>query len=357
MFDRNQRFFLRYIKMMRSRLVYIILSFIVSAGLIWLLISRIDTKDLFQTLAEIYWPALLAFAAISFCAAILRAWRYQWLLRLYSVKPGQIFLVTLIRNLFVDLLPARVGSLSYIYILNKRLNFPFEAATSSFLLSVVFDFITLSPFLILAILAVGLGTSIVSSTHLLGFAVVFLFFISLITWKLRQVCLFLIKIFQFLLQKFKLIDREWSKNAIKKLHSTVICIQETQKNKIFWPVFFLSFGIRLLKYTSLHFLLYSLVKSRGFILSGMSIWKTILGITGAELTSVLPVKGIAGFGTWESAWALTFRLMKFQPDIAIISGIGVHLITNIFEYSLGIISILILLFPFLGKKELKKNNS
>jgi hypothetical protein len=89
----------------------------------------------------------------------------------------------------------------------------------------------------------------------------------------------------------------------------------------------------------------------------MSIWKTILGITGAELTSVLPVKGIAGFGTWESAWALTFQLMKFQPDIAIISGIGVHLITNIFEYSLGIISILILLLPFLRKKELKKNNS
>jgi len=75
-----------------------------------------------------------------------------------------------------------------------------------------------------------------------------------------------------------------------------------------------------------------------------------LGLSGAELTSALPIKGLAGFGTWESAWALTFRLMDFDPRLAVISGIGVHLITNVFEYSLGLGSILILAWPYLRKK-------
>jgi hypothetical protein len=82
----------------------------------------------------------------------------------------------------------------------------------------------------------------------------------------------------------------------------------------------------------------------------LSFWKTILGTTGAELTSALPVKGLGGFGTWESAWALTFRLMDFDPELAILSGIGVHLLTNLFEYTLGIAAVLVLVFPLLNIK-------
>jgi hypothetical protein len=98
-------------------------------------------------------------------------------------------------------------------------------------------------------------------------------------------------------------------------------------------------------------LLLSLLKNHGYTLSNLSLWKTILGITGAEMTGALPIKGIAGFGTWESGWALTFQLMDFEQRIAILSGIGVHLISNIFEYSLGILSILILSLPFLNRKK------
>ena len=106
----------------------------------------------------------------------------------------------------------------------------------------------------------------------------------------------------------------------------------------------------LAKYGSLYFLLFSLLQNHGFSFANLSFWKTILGITGAEMTGALPIKGIAGFGTWASGWALTFQLMDFEQRIAILSGIGVHLISNIFEYSLGILSIIILTLPFLNRK-------
>jgi hypothetical protein len=43
--------------------------------------------------------------------------------------------------------------------------------------------------------------------------------------------------------------------------------------------------------------------------------------------------------------------MDFEQRIAILSGIGVHLISNLFEYSLGILSILFLTLPFLNRKK------
>ena len=106
-----------------------------------------------------------------------------------------------------------------------------------------------------------------------------------------------------------------------------------------------SLAIRLAKYISVFALFYGLLRSRGLTLAELSFSRFILGISGAELTSALPVKGLAGFGTWESGWALSFRLMNFDTSLAVLSGIGVHLLTNTFEYSLGIGSILILAWP------------
>jgi uncharacterized membrane protein YbhN (UPF0104 family) len=336
--------------MAKNKVFYIFLSFAISVFLIAFLLSKIETEDVLQTFSQIYYPGLLVFVIIAFTATVLRAWRYKWLLKPQPISWGNIFLVTLIRNLFVDLLPMRIGSLSYIYVLNKRLNFPFEFATSSFVVAIVFDFLTLSPFLLLAIFAVGIGTTSVSTTAVLAVALAFFLIVFLVLWKIIPLFAFFRNIYQKILRVFRFEKRKWAEISVEKIDSTVVCLEQIKKKKIFWPIFSISFLIRLAKYSALYFLLFSLLRSHGFFLKNLSFWKTILGITGAELSSALPIKGIAGFGTWESAWAITFRLMDFEQRLAIISGIGVHLLTNLFEYSLGIISILILAFPLLRKK-------
>jgi hypothetical protein len=63
------------------------------------------------------------------------------------------------------------------------------------------------------------------------------------------------------------------------------------------------------------------------------------------MTGYLPIKGIGGFGTWESGWALTLMLLGFEKKTAILSS-GIHLVTNLFEYMLGLMSIFILALPF-----------
>lgn len=336
--------------MTRNRIFYIGLSFVATVVLFWFLLSQIDVNDLKITFARIDRLALLGFMAVSLTAGILRAVRYKWLLHPEPIAFGKIFLVTLIRNLFVDLLPARIGSLSYIYILNKRLNFLFETAASTFVVAFVFDFLTLSPFLVLSIFAVGIGSSSVSSSTFLIASLLFFLAVFFIIWKLVPLFHFALRILNFLFKLFHAQERSFAQTTNKKVRLTIKSLGKIQERRIYWPLFLLSLAMRFAKYASLHVLLFSLLRSHGFGLRDLSLWKTILGITGAEFTSVLPIKGLGGFGTWESAWALTFKLMNFDPGLAIISGIGVHVITNLFEYALGILSILILALPFIKNR-------
>lgn len=335
----------------KNKLLYTLLSCAISAILIWLLLSQIESKDLIQTFSRIYYPALFSYMAIALVGTGLRAWRYKWLLHPHHIGWGNILLVTLIRNLFVDLLPARVGSLSYIYILNKRLNYSFEESTSTFVMAIIFDFITLSPFLVISLFVVGFNTSALPSSILLLISLLFFIIICFILLKITETFSYLLKASRFLMRTFRIESKEWARISIEKIQSTKDHLSQIKKRKIFWQISFLSLFIRLAKYCSVYFLLFSILRSHDFTLKNLSFWKVILGSAGGNLTDVLPIKGIAGFGTWESAWALIFKMMNFEPRLAILSGIGVHLITNLFEYSLGIIAILILALPFIAKRD------
>jgi hypothetical protein len=261
-----------------------------------------------------------------------------------------MFLVTFIRNSLIDLLPARLGSLSYIYVLNKRLGFPFETATSSFVLAFVLDFLTISPFLLVSLIAVGLGANTLSTPALLILAAVFFLLVFLVYWKLIPVARYSLAVFRRLLRFGRIEEREASRSAIRKFELTIQSLEDIRQRGKAIPIFVLSLLIRLAKYISVFALFFALLRSHGLSLSDLSFWTFILGLSGAELTSAFPIKGLAGFGTWESAWALTFRLMDFDPRLAVLSGIGVHLLSNIFEYSLGIASILILAWPYFRRK-------
>ncbi len=336
--------------MSRNKILYILISAVVSALLLWILLSRVETGDLVQTFSNIYYPALLAYVAIALLGAVLRSWRYKWLLQPEPIGWRDIFLVTLIRNLFVDLLPSRIGSLSYIYLLNKRLRFAFESATSTFVVAFLFDFITLSPFLVLSILAVGFRATSMPLTALLLLSVFFFGLMVLILWKLAEIFVVVEKFLQTLFRALKWERKRWTRLVLEKIQSTRQHLLRIQDRNIFFPLFLLSLVIRAAKYGALYVLLFSLLRFHGITLRSLSMWKTILGITGAELTSALPIKGIAGFGTWESAWALAFQLMNFDARLAILSGIGVHLLTNLFEYSMGILAILVLALLLLKRK-------
>ncbi len=339
--------------MFRNKLTYIVLSAIVSIILIWLLLAQIDFTELALAFSRIYLPALAVYAAVALFAAWLRACRYRWLLQPQPIGWGNILLVTFIRNSLIDLLPARIGSLSYIYVLNKRLGFRFETATSSFIVAFVLDFLTVSPFLVVSLLAVGLGANAVSTPLLLFIAAAFFVLVGLVYWKIVPIARLLLVLFRRLLRRAGMGEKKAARTVGEKFELTIRSLVAIQERGNAVPIFILSLLIRLAKYISIYALFYAFIKSYGYSLPEISFWVFILGLSGAELTSALPIKGLAGFGTWESAWALTFRLLDFDPKLAVVSGLGVHFLTNLFEYTLGIASIVILVWPYLTRRRAK----
>lgn len=328
----------------KKRVPLIISSLILSIILLSVLFRRIPAGDFTRMLATLFVPALFGYMAVNLVSAFLRAWRYRLLLRPVEIGWGDIIIATLVRNAFDDLLPARIGSLSYVYVLNDRMEKPFENSASSFVIAFIYDFLTLSPFVFLALLAVGRGAAGLSVGAMMAAAAVFFAAVVLVAWKIAFFVRLLRDIAYRLMKRTKLIDRPAVIRAFANLDETAALLGRKWDRGVRPAVFLLSFLIRLFKYLSLFILLYAVLRGQGVAWSEMSFWKTVLALTGAEMTAIFPVKGLAGFGTWESAWAVALQWMSFDPRLAVLSGLGVHLVTNAFEYSLAIGGLIVLAF-------------
>jgi uncharacterized membrane protein YbhN (UPF0104 family) len=326
----------------RRGLTAFLLSVGLSIGLLAYLLSRIEWADLVRTFTGIHVPSLAAYAALSLAGVALRAGRYRLLIGPERIGPGAIVLVTLVRNLFIDLLPAKVGSLSYIYLLVRRFAIPLEVAASTFVLAAVFDALALGPLLLLAIAMVGLGRTVLSTTEFALVAAGFLLGLLLLLLALPALLRLGLRVGETLLRGARLAARPGVVYLVDRARGTIESVEAIQRRKIYWSVFGVSFLLRLAKYGSLYFVLHALLANQGFPLATLSFWKVVLGVAGAEFSANLPVQGLAGVGTWETAFALAFRLMGYEERIAIVAGLGLHLITQLFEYALGAVALVLL---------------
>jgi uncharacterized membrane protein YbhN (UPF0104 family) len=336
--------------MKKNRLIYILISVALSVVLLALLFSQIETGDLARVLRSLFLPALFGYMAASLAGTLLRTWRYRLLFGRGLVRWPHLLLATFVRNSFVDLLPARAGSLSFIYILNRRLSVPFETVTSVFVVSFVYDFLTLGPFVVAAVVLAGLGREHLNSGALVAIGAAFsLVWLAILRW-LPEAAAFVLRLVHAALRAVKRAEGPAARLFEEKFRATIEGLKSVRARKMDLVLFFQSLLIRLAKYVSIYLLLAALLRNSGFDFSRLDFWTMILGLTGAEMTSSFPIKGLAGFGTWETAWALTFTLMGVDTRLAVVSGLGVHLLTNLFEYTLGIASILILAAPFLKRR-------
>ncbi len=110
--------------------------------------------SLINVLASFSWSFVLLYLAASLVRTMLQALRYRLLLGTSEETVPSLFhilLVTLSRNMFVDMLPARLGELSYIAMLNRGYRVRGQSCVSSLAISFVFDLIALALLIVLLI--------------------------------------------------------------------------------------------------------------------------------------------------------------------------------------------------------------
>jgi len=119
--------------------------------------EALSLSDILELLRSIHIPTVIVFLVYFLSMALLRAWRYQLLPSSSGYKPSLflLLLVTFVRNLFADLLPAKMGTLVYVGLITTRLKIPLPVALASWGYKYVLDVIALFPVILSATLFVS----------------------------------------------------------------------------------------------------------------------------------------------------------------------------------------------------------
>lgn len=321
-------------------LIYTLFSIGLTTVVFAYLFTHITWEQVMDLIVAINRPLAGLFVLMALLMQVTRTVRYRLVLRTTGQDPGffRLFLAVLVRGLCVDLLPARVGEVVYIYILRVRLGVELGAATASFALAFLFDIMALAPLLVAALVIVGTDLQ-ASLPVLLGASVVLLALsgalIHFLPWGLRVG----FAVGSFLPSRWHRF-RPWCRRFLAATHRQV---KRARKHGVYLPLFGLSVLVRLLKYGALYVLLWAMLEPRGYALGDLSFPRVFLGLCSAEVAASLPISGIGGFGAYEGAWSLVFELLGFPGDLAKATSLSHHLFTQAYGYSLGIIAVLVLL--------------
>ena len=315
----------------------------ISAGLVYYLLSRIELRDLVETLRNVHRPSLALFVAVSLGGLAARVARY-WLL--LEVRPSfrDLALVTLVRNCLVDLLPARLGSLSFVYLATTRLNVPVQDSLATFFLALVFDMVAIAPLLVIAILVVG---GAVSSA---GAALAVLSFVLLAVSVVGVVFMApVLDLGAAFMRRCAAGNRLGRVDLWTKLSGlatdTAEQVRGVRQRGVLLPVLLVSLLVRIFKFGAYYVLLQAVLIPHDMPWGTLNFFEVFLGVAGAELSATLPIHGIAGLGTYEAAWTIGFTQLGFTEELAILSGFATHLISQVYDYSLGLAAMLWIMRP------------
>lgn len=331
--------------MTTRRLTYAVSSLLVTGAVFFHLFSHVSPGAVIELVASADRGGVAMFAILSLAMSALRTWRYRLFLGASGVRAPALplFLIVLVRNLFVDLLPARIGSLAYVYLVRERLGVPLAPATSSFALALVFDVLAQAPLLLLAVLFVG--EEIAVSIPLLVTA-------GLVVGGLSGAGLLLLP---------RLIGAV--EHAASRFHGRFGAplaafvgrvrrdVETTASAGVYGRALVLSLLIRVTKYAALYVFLFALLAPRGYGLADLGVAKVLLGTMAAEAAASLPISGIAGFGAYEGTWAVVFQLLGDPADLAKLTSVAHHLFTQAWGYGLGGLALLALLLPVFGPRK------
>lgn len=313
-----------------------IVSVAIAVGLLAYLLSGIDRRALLETLRRIAPGPLLAFATLMMTSVLVRALRF-WLLLGRTVPMWLLVGITLVRNLFVDLLPARLGELSFVYLITNRAKRPVEDGLAVLVLAFLLDAMALAPLLLLALLFVGLGGSIPVGA-LVGAGVA----VALIAAALLRAGAPAAR------ASARVLDgtgRQWAHAIAARGRLLADALERPTVKGVLLPAFALSVVLRLAKYGAIYCLALAIAVPLGYTAGTLGFFRVFLAAVSAELAAALPIHGVAGFGSYEAAWTFSFVYLGMPREHAVVSGILSHAIGQAAEYVLGAIALVALMRP------------
>lgn len=280
------------------------------------LLWKVDFDDV--VIKDPNWYALLIIPVSTSGAYLFRALFYRKSVKAPNLRIRDFFAVTGIFNFVSSILPFNIGNLSYPVLLKKYYDLGLERGASSLLIYAFARIIVLLTGLTIAVLLLGVFTRFVEVYLVLVacFAVAFSFVIVFLN-RIEKINLFRrYSVLSIFLRMVMAVKQE-----LKKLASTA---------ELLW-LFILAIAVGVFNLVSLWFSFYFMGYSIP-IVGVVYIWSA------ANLGSLLPIHGIAGFGSYEAINTFILLSLGLSTNEAIQMSFVVHVVSLLVQASLALCS-------------------
>ena len=299
-------------------------------------VSDLDRPSVLNSLKNIDTFLLSLYFGISLVTLGFRAYRYQLLIMISGEEKvpsfKQMLVVTGIRNMVVDMLPARLGELGYVGILNRGYGVKIENCVSSLAISIAFDFIAVLMVVILIVCKQFLGGD------LQGWAVGAML-MAVVVSGVAFAGLFIIApwVNAYIANRFpaQTTGSLWGK-CLGLANDFCSSLETARLAGKTLTVMALSLMIRALKYIGLYCLFQAITTLNFSELAALPIEHTVGALIGGEIGASLPIPTFMSFGAYEAGSALVFQLLGVSNQAAaFVTMLCVHIWSQILDYTLG----------------------
>ncbi len=286
----------------------------ISVLLVWLLFRYVHISDVVSAFSRVTIIGVVLGFLFYLLGYILRAVRFYYLLN-KKVSMRSLFNIVCIHNAVNSLLPARLGELSYVYLVKKK-NIPLAQGAAGLVLTRVFDLIAL---ILLFLLALFMSRAILP-----------LFFKNLIVPVLGVLAVLvggsaLVVACTPLLHRFRFQESRF--RIIRMLYALVHSFHQEHTRSKLVMLFVTSVVLWISQFLMIYFIFLGVLPVSG--------WYILIGSLFPILSTVLPVQGIAGFGSIEASWALGFVMLGVAKEAAIATGFVFHFVIMAYFVVLG----------------------
>jgi len=276
----------------------VVVSLLITSGFVYLFYRVIGFSKLLQFFAEISISGFI-FAFILYVLSYITR-TFRWILVLNIKSFFKLFKITVYNTVFNIFLPFRTGEASFFYMMKKE-NVPFSQSIIPFLTVRVFD----------------------------AFSLLILFVFSLLLYKeYTYFAVSVIFIFPFVIHVFFKITKYIKIEKLKSFSENSLNLKNVLK------LYVLSIFTLLFKFTAFYFVLPENMK--------LNISQLYFASSAGDLTTVLPIHGLAGIGTYEGGFAGILLLMGIDKETAILSSVFVHIFILFSSFLLAVFSYIFL---------------
>ena len=297
---------------------------LVSLGFGIILISWLLAQLDLSATVEIIRNVPLSLVMLGFlCYALsfyLRAARFRLLLP--PDQPGdQLFPIVLVHYTALNIIPARIGEISYVYLMKKIHGVSMGCSVSSLILARVFDQIAISSLFLISAGMVNISSQWLRTLSLIigGFLIsMFLMLMVLLIYK-AQCASFITK----LLVRFQWNRYALVKKGIQEMENIVTALDKIRIKENSVKIL----GISVLIWLSIFGVNYSLLHAFNVNLTFAAV---MLSSTFSILLTLLPFQLLSGMGIRETAWMFIVSALGVPRNTAIVAAFGIHIVAVVY---------------------------